>query len=121
MATLRIRILASNWAADFLAPVLLTLLESVADALALKVINFIDLLLSHVFETLLQWIIYFVARELLFTLIANTAFVHQFFAEITITIVTLLLTLVSSTGQKSLALFITNGNRLNAALAWTTK
>ena len=47
MAAIEVRILASDWAANLLAPMLLTLLQRIADSLALQIVNFVYLLLCH--------------------------------------------------------------------------
>lgn len=94
---------ASHRAANFLAVVLLTLLQLIADAFALQVVDRVDLFTRHHLLAQLIRIVHLVARILGLALIAGAAFVDELFTPHALLVMALLDALVSATGQESLA------------------
>lgn len=109
--------MSSHGAADFLAAVLLTFFHSVADPLALEVVDRIYFFVCHHFISQLVGIVNLVARELLLRFVADASFVHKLLAEHAIAIMTLHSALVAAARQKALTKGVTYRNWLYAILA----
>ena len=119
--TFRIASLAANWAANFLALMLLTLLQLIAHAFAAEIINAVHLLLSHVLPPEVIRIVDFVAGELSFCLVADTALVDQLLTKHAFIIVALFDALVTSTWQELFTQVVAHGYRLNTTLSLAAK
>lgn len=98
MSSLRVRVLTSDWTAHLLAVVLLTLLEGIADSLALQVVNLIHLFLCHEVCALVVRIVDLIAGELSLCFVADAALVDHLFAQHALIVVALLDALVSPAG-----------------------